>query len=181
MKKRIKLYDKTFEEFIPNEQITRSIEALASRINEDYKGRETPIFLGVLNGAFMFMGELMKRIDFQCEISFIKLASYVGTGSSGKVTELIGLKDNIRGRHIIIVEDIVDTGESFSHLMRSLEGHRPATVEIATLLFKPEAYKKDLPIKYVGMSIGREFIVGYGLDYDELGRNLSDIYVLVKE
>jgi len=181
MKKRVTLYDKTFEQYISNERITRAIEEVAKRLNEDYKDKETPIFLGVLNGAFMFMGELMKHIDFNCEISFIKLASYQGTRSTGRVTELIGLKDNIRGRHIIIVEDIVDTGESFSHLMRSLEGHRPATVEIATMLFKPEAYKKELSIKYVGMEIGREFIVGYGLDYDELGRNLSDIYVLVKE
>ena len=181
MKKKVVLHDKTFEEFISNERIVSAIGALAHRINDDYKDKEVPIFLGVLNGAFMFMSELMKQIDFNCEISFIKLASYVGTGSSGKVTELVGLKDNIRGRHIIVVEDIVDTGESFGHLMRSLEGHKPASVEIATLLFKPAAYKKDYPIKYSGISIGNDFIVGYGLDYDELGRNLEDIYVIVDD
>jgi len=181
MKKRITLHDKTFEEYISNERIRRAIEDVAARINEDYHNKPTPLFLGVLNGAFMFMAELMKLINFNCEISFIKLASYVGTGSSGKVTELIGLKDNIQGRHVIIVEDIIDTGESFSHLMRSLEGHRPATVEIATMLFKPDTYKKDLPIKYSGISIGNDFIVGYGLDYNELGRNLGDIYVLVDD
>ncbi|MDR0510454.1 MAG: hypoxanthine phosphoribosyltransferase [Rikenellaceae bacterium] len=181
MKQRVTLHDKTFEKFITNDRIVESIETLAGRINEDYRDKPVPIFLGVLNGAFMFMGELMKHIDFNCEISFIKLASYVGTRSGGRITELIGLKDNIEGRHIIIVEDIVDTGESIDHLMRSLTGHNPATMEVATLLFKPAAYKKELPIKYTGLSIGNDFIVGYGLDYDQLGRNLGDIYVLADE
>lgn len=180
MKKRIVLHDKAFEEFIPNQTIIESIERMAAQINEDYKDRPVPLFLGVLNGSFMFMGELMKRINFNCEISFIKLASYRGM-SGGKVTELIGLKDNIQGRHVIIVEDIVDTGESIDHLLRSLAGHLPETVEIATLLFKPEAYEKDIEVKYSGLSIGNDFIVGYGLDYDQLGRNLSDIYVVVPD
>jgi len=175
MKKRITLHDKTFEEYISGERINRAIRNLARRINEDYKDVEMPLFLGVLNGAFMFMGELMKHIDFNCEVSFIKLASYAGTGSSGKVNELIGLKSDICGRHVIIVDDVVDTGESFDHLMRSLEVRRPATVEIAAMLFKPDAYRKDRPVKYAGISVSNGFIVGYGLDYNELGRNLRDI------
>ena len=180
MPKRVKLHDKTFDQFIPNRQIVSAIEDMARRLNKDYKDKPTPLFLGVLNGSFMFMGELMKHIEFNCEISFIKLTSYTGM-SGGKVNELIGLKDNVEGRHIIIVEDIVDTGESIAHLLRSLAGHKPATVEVATLLFKPEAYKKDIPVKYSGLSVGNDFIVGYGLDYDQLGRNLGDIYVVVDD
>ena len=181
MKRRLKLYDKTFEEFISNEEIKRAVATLAGRINNDYRGKEPPIFLGVLNGAFMFMGELMQQIDIPCELSFVKLASYHGASSTGRIKELIGLGDNIFGRHIIVVEDIVDTGESIRHLMRSLVGHEPASVEVATLLYKPGAYKNDIPIKYAGLEIGNDFIVGFGLDYNQLGRNLKDIYVIVNE
>ncbi|MCC8019357.1 MAG: hypoxanthine phosphoribosyltransferase [Rikenellaceae bacterium] len=176
MEKQITLKDKTFGLSIPYEQIQQAIRDLAARINEDYRGKETPLFLGVLNGSFMFMADLMKEVDFDCEMSFVKLVSYRGTKSTGKVSELIGLQDNIMGRHIIVVEDIVDTGESIDHLMRSLVGHEPASVEVATLLFKPEAYKKEVPIKYYALSIPNDFIVGFGLDYDQLGRNLKDIY-----
>ena len=179
--KRVTLKDKTFEIFIPYAKIHESVVALGKRINEDYRGKETPLFLGVLNGSFMFMAELMQQIDFDCEISFVKLASYSGTKSSGKVSELIGLKDNLCGRHIIVVEDIVDTGESIDHLMRSLVGHEPASVEVATLLFKPESYQKKVPIKYGAITIPNDFIVGFGLDYDQLGRNLCDIYKIVDE
>ena len=152
-----------------------------SRINNDYRGKEAPIFLGVLNGAFMFMGELMQRIDIPCELSFVKLTSYHGTTSTGRIKELIGLGDNIFGRHIIVVEDIVDTGESIRHLMRSLVGHEPASVEVATLLLKSGTYKNDITIKYAGMEVGDDFIVGFGLDYNQLGRNLKDIYIVVNE
>ncbi len=176
MEKCVTLKDKTFELFITYDRIREAVENLAARINEDYKGKETPLFLGVLNGSFMFMAELMKKIEFQCEMSFVKLVSYSGTKSTGKVSELIGLQDNVAGRHIIVVEDIVDTGENIDHLMRSLVGHEPASVEMATLLFKPDAYKKEVPIKYPAMSIPNDFIVGFGLDYDQLGRNLKDIY-----
>ncbi len=177
----VKLHDRTFRVMIPAADIDTAIDRLAVQINADYAGRETPLFLGVLNGAFMFASELMKKMKFNCEISFVKLASYCGTGSTGKVSELIGLKNNIEGRHVIIVEDIVDTGESMEHLLRSLSGHRPASIEIATLFYKPAAFRKDFPVKYRAMEIGNEFIVGFGLDYNELGRNLKDIYVVTDE
>ncbi len=180
--KRVTLQDKTFEINIPHEQIISSIALLANRINEDYADRVTPpLFLGVLNGAFMFMGELMQRIEFDCEVSFVKLASYRGTRSSGTVSELIGLTDNIRGRDIIVVEDIVDTGESVDHILRSLVGHEPASVKVATLLFKPAACKEGIDVAYSAISIPNDFIVGFGLDYNQLGRNLKDIYKIVDE
>lgn len=180
-KKRVTLLDKTFEVMIPADQIDRAVEKVAAQINADYADRETPLFLGVLNGSFMFMSDLMKKVDFNCELSFVKLASYAGTSTTGKVQELIGLKNNIEGRHVIVVEDIVDTGESIEHLMRSLSGHNPASVEVATLFFKPNSYSKQIPIKYKALEIGNEFIVGYGLDYDQLGRNLKDVFVVVNE
>ncbi len=178
---RVTLWDKTFELSIPYEKLDAAIDNLAERINDDYAGMETPLFLGVLNGAFMFISELLQKINFPCEVSFVKLSSYHGTSSTGTVTELIGLKDNIKGRHVIIVEDIVDTGESVAHLMNSLTGHQPASIEIATMLFKPGSYRKDFNIKYPAMEIPNDFIVGFGLDYDQLGRNLRDIYKIVDE
>jgi hypoxanthine phosphoribosyltransferase len=177
----MKLHDRNFRVLIPAAEIDAAIDALAARINADYAARaatQPPLFLGVLNGAFMFVAELLRKIEFHSEISFVKLASYVGTGSTGKVSELIGLKNNIEGRDVIILEDIVDTGESMEYLLRSLAGHRPASVEIATLFFKPESFTKDFDVKYRALEIGNEFIVGFGLDYNELGRNLKDIYVV---
>ncbi len=179
--KRVTLHDKTFELSIPRERIIGAIDALAARINEDYKGRPTPLFLGVLNGAFMFMGELMQRIDFQCEISFVKMASYSGTRSTGSVSELIGLANNIAGRDVIVVEDIVDTGDSISHILRSLVGHNPSSVRVATLLYKPEALRNKIEVDYYALAIPNDFIVGFGLDYNQLGRNFSDIYKIVDE
>ena len=128
----------------------------------------------------MFMADLMKSVDLECEISFVKLSSYVDTKSSGCVRELIGLSAGIEGRNVIVVEDIVDTGTSISALLNTLEQYNPATIEVATLLFKPNVYKKDILIKYICMSIPDDFIVGYGLDYDQLGRNLKDIYKIVE-
>ena len=180
-KPRVKLHDKTFELSIPYEELNVAIQKVADQINEDYKELETPLFLGVLNGAFMFMSELMQKIEFPCELSFVKLASYSGVASTGKVQELIGLRNNVEGRHIIIVEDVVDTGESMEHLLRSLAGHKPASVTIATLLFKPTKFSKDYEVKYRALDIPDDFIVGFGLDYDELGRNLKDIYTIVSE
>jgi hypoxanthine phosphoribosyltransferase len=180
--KMVKLHDKSFKVMIPAADLDRDIDSVAARINADYAKTDTPpLFLGVLNGAFMFMSELMKKIEFNCELSFVKLASYSGLNSTGKVSELIGLKNNIEGKHVIIVEDIVDSGESMEHLLRSLAGHNPASVEIATMFFKPKAFQKDFPVKYIAREIGNEFIVGFGLDYDELGRNLKDIYVVTDD
>ena len=174
--KTILLYGKRFREIIPYEKIKMAVEKVAERINLDYKGKDTPVFLGVLNGSFMFMSELLRKIDFNCEVSFVKIASYQGTTSSGHVTELIGLTDNIKGRHVIIVEDIVDTGNSIEHMLELLEKHEPASVSVATLLLKPDSYKKERPVEYYALSIPDKFIVGFGLDYDQLGRNLDSIY-----
>ena len=176
----IRLHDKNFRLAIPNGRICDAIGRIADRINKDYAGRETPLFVGVLNGSFMFMAELMQRITLDCEASFIKIASYSGTASTGKVHELIGLSTDIRGRHVVIVEDIVDTGESIEHMIGELKSHNPASIEVCTLFFKPGSYRKQLPIKYRAMEIGNEFIVGYGLDYDQLGRSLKDIYVVTE-
>jgi hypoxanthine phosphoribosyltransferase len=142
---------------------------------------EPPILLGVLNGAFMFMADLARRIDFPVEVSFVKLASYNGTESTDRVNELIGLGCDIEGRHVIVVEDIVDTGNSMEHLLGLLERHRPASIEIAALFFKPAAYRKSFPVKYRAIEVGNEFIIGYGLDYNQLGRNLKDIYVVTDD
>lgn len=180
-KKRVRLKDRVFELSIPYEDLNSAIERLAARINHDYKDKETPLFIGVLNGAFMFFSELLQKIEFQCEVSFVKLSSYHGVASSGVVTELIGLKDNLAGRHVIVVEDIVDTGASIAHLLNSMVGHHPASVEVATMLFKPKAYKESYRIKYPAMEIPNDFIVGFGLDYDQVGRNLRDIYKIVNE
>ena len=178
--KTIRLHDKNFRLAIPNGRICDAIGRVADRINKDYAGRETPLFVGVLNGSFMFMAELMQRITLDCEASFVKIASYRGTASTGKVHELIGLSTDIRGRHVVIVEDIVDTGESIEHMIGELKSHNPASIEVCTLFFKPDSYRKQLPIKYRAMEIGNEFIVGYGLDYDQLGRSLKDIYVVTE-
>ena len=176
----IRIHDKNFRLAKPNGRICDAIGRVADRINKDYAGRETPLFVVVLNGSFMFMSDLIKKIDFNNELSFVKLASYEGTSSTGEVKSLIGLNGSIEGRHVIVVEDIVDTGESIEHMMRDLQARRPASVEVCTLFFKPGSYRKQVPIKYRAMEIGNEFIVGYGLDYDQLGRSLKDIYVVTE-
>ncbi len=181
MKNKIQLKDLNFKVMIPEEEIDKAVSAVAAKINHDYADCDTPIFLGVLNGSFMFMSDLMKKIEFNSELSFVKLASYEGTSTTGAVKSLIGVASSIEGRHIIIVEDIVDSGNSIEHLLEALQPLHPASVKVCTLFFKPKAYTKQLPIDYVAMEIGNEFIVGYGLDYDQLGRNLKDIYVVCNE
>lgn len=173
----ITVKDKSFKPYISEDDLQVSIKNVATQINNDYKGSE-PLFLGVLNGSFMFFSDLLKSIDLACKVSFVKLASYEGTSTTGKVNELIGLSESIEGRDIIIVEDIVDTGNTLVKLYDILSKGKPKSVKIATLLYKPEAYKKDHPIDYVGLEIPNAFVLGYGLDYDGLGRNLSSIYVL---
>lgn len=180
MEEIIKLHDKRFRIMIPAEKIDEAVSDVARRINADYASTETPLFVGVLNGSFMFMSDLIKKIEFQNELSFVKLASYEGTSSTGEVRSLIGLNNSIEGRHVIIVEDIVDTGESIEHMVRELESHKPASIAVCTLFFKPGSYRKQIPIRYRAMEIGNEFIVGYGLDYDQLGRSLKDIYVVTE-
>ena len=178
MKDVIQLHDKKFRIMIPAEKIDEAVSSVARRINRDYADKETPLFVGVLNGSFMFMSDLIKKIEFNNELSFVKLASYEGTVSTGEVKSLLGLNNPIEGRHVIIVEDIVDTGESIEHMIRDLEARKPASIAVCTLFFKPGSYSKSYPIEYRAMEIGNEFIVGYGLDYDQLGRSLKDIYVV---
>lgn len=178
MEHTIKLHDRHFRVMIPAAEIDKAVSAVAARINADYKDKETPLFVGVLNGSFMFMSDLIKKIEFNSELSFVKLASYEGTATTGDVKCLIGLNNSLEGRHVIIVEDIVDTGVSIERMVRDLERLNPASIAVCTLFFKPNSYRKQIPIEYKALEIGNEFIVGYGLDYDQLGRNLKDIYVV---
>ena len=175
----VKIKDKTFRTFIPESEIQCKVKAVAEKLNKDMAGKN-PLFLAVLNGSFIFAADLMRYLTIPCEISFVKLASYQGTTSVGKVKELIGINQELKGRTVVIVEDIVDTGESIEHMIKELEARNPASVEVCTLFFKPGSYRKTLPIKYRAMEIGNEFIVGYGLDYDQLGRSLKDIYVVTE-
>ncbi|MDR0695015.1 MAG: hypoxanthine phosphoribosyltransferase [Prevotellaceae bacterium] len=177
--KRVKLHDKEFEIAIRHDQIQTAIGVVAQKIREDMKNEYIPVFLSVLNGSFMFTSDLLKQMDFNCEVSFVKLASYSGVTSTGKVQELLGLSTDIRGRTVIIVEDIVDTGHTLVDLVAVLKKHQPKQIKVATFLLKPDAYDKDIPIDYAGMKIPNDFIVGYGLDYDQLGRNLRNIYKIV--
>lgn len=173
----VKIKDKEFTIMIPSDKIQLRVQAIADRINEDYTNKQ-PLFLGVLNGAFLFMADLFKKINLECELSFIRVSSYSGTASTGHVKSVMGLNESVSGRHIIIVEDIIDTGDTANYLLEELKKHTPASVSIATILFKPTALKHDIKPEYVGFEIPPAFVVGYGLDYDGLGRNLNDIYVL---
>ena len=179
---KVKLYDKTFRTFITYESLKKAIDEVADKINADFNGCEDiPVLLCVLNGSIMFTSELMKRLTFNCQIVSTKLTSYEGTSTTGKVKQAMGLTADIKGRRVIIVEDIVDSGNTIVELKRILEEKEACESRVCTLLLKPEAYKKDIKIDYVAMEIPNDFIVGFGLDYDELGRNLKDIYVLDNE
>ena len=176
----VKIKDKTFKTFIPEQEILTRVKAVADKINADMAGKK-PLLLAVLNGSFMFAADLMRYITIPCEISFVKLASYEGTTSTGKVKEVIGLNEDICGREVIIVEDIVDTGKTMERMMDTLGTRSPAALHICTLLLKPDKLQIPLNIEYAAMEIPNDFIVGYGLDYDQEGRNLRDIYTLVEE
>ena len=176
---KVTLNDKTFKKFIPYEDIASAIDKVADKINEDFKGcTDVPILLCVLNGSIMFMGELMKRLEFNCQIVSTKLTSYEGTETTGKVKQAMGLTSDVTGRRVIIIEDIVDSGNTIVELKEILADKGAAETRVCTMLFKPEAYKRDVVLDYVAMEIPNDFIIGFGLDYDELGRNLKDIYVL---
>lgn len=174
----VKLHDKEFALYIPKDQIERAIKTMADEINRDMAGK-TPLFLIVLNGAFMFAAELFKHVNIDCEISFVKLSSYSGTSSTSVVRELIGLDHAVSGRTVVLVEDIVDTGLTLHFTKDKLQKLEAKEVKIATMLFKPKAFKRDYHIDYIGLEIPNEFIIGYGLDYNEFGRNLPDIYKIV--
>ena len=176
---KITLKDKKFRIAIPYEEIEKAIDKVAAEINADFNGCEDlPILLCVLNGSIMFTAELMKRITFNCQVVSTKLTSYQGTSTTGKVKQAMGLTADISGRRVIVLEDIVDSGNTIVELKRILEEKGVAESKMCTLLLKPDAYKKDVKLDYVAMEIPNDFIVGFGLDYDEMGRNFKDIYVL---
>lgn len=175
---RVRLHDIDFELFIPEAQVNEAVQRLAGELRAKYADKR-PLFIGVLNGAFFFAAELLKRLDIACEITFVKVASYHGTSTTGKVSDLIGLNERIEGRHVVVLEDIVDTGNTVRHILDSLADHHPASVSVAALLFKPEAYKQDIPIEHVALRIPNAFVVGSGLDHDGLGRNLPGIYRII--
>lgn len=175
MKEIVQIKDKSFEHFIDFQDIQNAVKTVATRMNNDLKDKN-PLFLAVLNGAFMFMGDLMKEVSVPCEISFIRLASYQGLKSTENVREVFGLTEDIEGRTVVIVEDIVDSGNTMLMLVEQLEKRNPKEIKIATLLLKPDALKHDVKLDYVALEIPNDFIVGYGLDYDGYGRNLNSIY-----
>ncbi len=171
----ITIKDRQFEKFIGFEQIESAIKKVAQDINKELNDKE-PLFLAVLNGSFMFVGELMKEITIPCEITFVRFASYSGISSTNNVKELLGLNEEIKGRTVVILEDIVDSGNTIVELIKVLNQHSPKEIKVATLLFKPQALKKEVNLDFVAMEIPNDFIVGFGLDYDGLGRNLKNIY-----
>lgn len=173
----VKIKDKTFRTFISEEDILAKVKAVADRLNHDMEGKD-PVFLAVLNGSFIFAADLLRNITIPCEISFVKLASYEGDTTTGKVKKVLGLNTDISGRDVVIVEDIVDTGTTMKNMLAELQVHHPKSVHICSLLVKPDKLKEAIDIEYPAMKIPNDFIVGYGLDYDQLGRNLRDIYVV---
>ena len=175
----VKVKDKTFKTFIPEEEIQQRIKAVAEKINKDMAGK-TPLFLAVLNGSFVFAADLMRYITIPSEISFVKLASYQGTVSTGEIKEVIGINEDLEGRTVIILEDIVDTGFTMKRMLETLGTRGPESLHICTLLLKPGKLQVPLNIEYAAIEIPNDFIVGYGLDYDQQGRNLRDIYTLVE-
>ncbi|WP_316816754.1 hypoxanthine phosphoribosyltransferase [Pedobacter nyackensis] len=176
MTNQIQIADKTFELFLENHTISKRTRLIGIQLNIDYEDK-CPIFIGVLNGSFLFMADLLKEVEIPCEIGFIRVSSYDGAESSGKIKETFGLPDHLHNRDVIIVEDIVDTGFTLNYVINEVKKQKPASVKVCSLLFKPAALKAPIEeLEYTGFEIANEFVVGYGLDYDGLGRNLKDIY-----
>jgi len=173
----VKIKDKTFQTFISEAEIKERVKQLAAQISHDMEGKN-PLFLGVFNGAFIFAADLMREMTIPCEISFVKLASYQGTISTGKIKEVFGVNEDLTGRTVVIVEDIVDTGATMKNMLESLGTRNPASIHICTLFVKPDKLKEPLDIEYAAFEIPNDFIVGYGLDYDQKGRGLKEIYTL---
>jgi hypoxanthine phosphoribosyltransferase len=180
MKKQTQVKDRLFELLVPQERISAAVDETAARINSDYAGK-TPLFLCILNGSFIFAADLLRRITIPCTVSFVKYSSYAGTSSAQYIKNLIGVNEEISGKDVIIVEDIIDTGLTVSHLLEELAPKAPASVKIAAFCFKKEAFKGDYRIDYLGMEIPNRFVVGYGLDYDGYGRNLPEIYQVTNQ
>ena len=179
MKERIvQVRDKYFEPFIPEERIQQEVSRIARQMNEELADKD-PIFLGILNGAFMFASDLYKQITFPCQITFLKLTSYSGTKSTGTVKQLIGINFDLKDRVVVVLEDIVDTGITLETIIRQLSGYEPAEIRVATFLHKPDSTILDVKLDYLGIEIPNNFILGYGLDYDGYGRNFKEIYQLV--
>ena len=176
----IQIKDKKFRLSIPESEIQAAVKNVAEQINRDIADKN-PIFICVLNGAFMFAGDLMKNVNMPCEITFVKLSSYDGLYTSGVVKEIIGLNESVVGRNVVVVEDIVDTGITMERILSSLRTKGANEIRVATFLQKPDALQRDIKIDYVAMKIPNDFIVGYGLDYDRYGRNLKDIYTVIQE
>ena len=176
----VKIKDKSFRVSIPESEILERVKAVAEKINKDMAGRN-PLLLAVLNGSFVFAADLLRMLTIPCEISFVKLASYQGTTSTGKVKEVIGINEDLAGRTVIIVEDIVETGLTIKRMIESLGTRNPESIHICTLLLKPACLKVPLNIEYAAMEIPNDFILGYGLDYDQQGRNLRDIYTVMED
>lgn len=174
---KITLLDKEFQLFLPPEKIQAEVQNMADRINSDLKNEEV-IFIGILNGAFMFASDLLRKINFNTQVSFVKLTSYKGTVSTGNVKRLIGINEVLKDKTVVIIEDIIDTGVTIESIIQQIKGFMPKQIYVATLLLKPELYTRDIKIDYVGFSIPKDFVVGYGLDYEGYGRNLRGIYKL---
>ena len=175
MPRTIRIHDKTFVPYLEAGEIEQRVQAMAQQVSNDLR-EKNPLFLAILNGSFFFAADLLRHLDFLSEISFVKLASYSGTASTGEVRSLMGTDEELQGRHVVILEDIVDTGLTLTHLKQELEAQQPASIRVATLLFKPEAFHGKFSIDYTGFEIPEKFVVGYGLDYDKMGRNLRDIW-----
>ena len=176
----VKIKDKVFETSIPETEIKKRVKAVAEQINKDMADKN-PLLLAVLNGSFIFAADLMRELTIPCEISFVKMSSYAGTASTGNVKQLIGVQEDLTDRTVIVVEDIVESGLTMQNMLSQIEGLNPASVHICTLLLKPERLKVPLDIEYVAFRIPNDFILGYGLDYDQQGRQLKDIYTLKEE
>ena len=174
---RVKVKDKEFEIFITEKEICKAVDGVVEKMSRDLKGKN-PLFIAILNGAFMFASDLFKKYPGDCQISFVKYASYREISSTGQVATLIGSNEEVTGRSIVILEDIIDSGITMEQVVKDIKAHHPLEIKIATLLFKPDAFVKNYQIDYIGMSIPNDFIVGYGLDYDGYGRNFKDIYKL---
>jgi hypoxanthine phosphoribosyltransferase len=175
----IRVHDKSFEPYLTADMIKKRIQEIAADLNKDYAGKR-PVFIAILNGSFIFAADLFKALSVEVEVCFIKLASYKGTRSTGQVITAIGLDTDIFGRDVVIIEDIVDTGKTLSEFLPQLHHQQPSSLKIVALLHKPEATVFPIPIDYLGFAIPNKFVVGYGLDYDGLGRNIPEIYKLAE-